>query len=81
MATTDGVSMSAEDRAAVKGGLTDAQFNDLLRVVRETVREEMRAEFEGRRRVNPSQPLHQNYSPFVRFEYNGQPVVASRKDA
>lgn len=33
----------------MKGGLTDAQFNDLLRVVREIVREEMRAEFEGRR--------------------------------
>ncbi len=41
--------MSAEDRAASKGGLTDAQFNDLLRVVRETVRVEIRAEFEGRR--------------------------------
>lgn len=40
--------MSAEDRAAVKGGLTDAQFNDLMRVVRETVRAEIRAEFDGR---------------------------------
>ena len=45
--------MSAEDRAASKGGLTDAQFNDLLRVVRETVRAEIRAEFEGRRVAAP----------------------------
>lgn len=41
--------MSAEDRAAVKGGLTDAQFDALLRAIRETVRAEIRAEFEGRR--------------------------------
>ncbi len=40
--------MNAEDRAASKGGLTDAQFDALLRAIRETVRAEIRAEFEGR---------------------------------
>lgn len=46
--------MSAEDRAAVKGGLTNAQFDALLRAIRETVRAEIRAEFEGRRDAAPN---------------------------
>lgn len=42
--------MSAEDRAAQRR-IPDDQFNEILRVIRETVREEVRAEFEGRRHM------------------------------
>lgn len=59
--------MSAEDRAALgrktytidgvtaedEAPLSEVQFAELLRVVRETVRAEIRAEFEGRRVAAP----------------------------
>ncbi len=38
--------MSAEDRAAQRR-IPDGQFNEILRVIRETVRSEMRAEREA----------------------------------
>lgn len=40
--------MSAEDIAAIQRRIPQDQFDMILRAIRETVRAEMRAEFEGR---------------------------------
>ena len=47
--------MSAEDAAAARRRIPDDQFNEILRVVRETIREEMRADREAVRGLTTRQ--------------------------